>query len=133
MCDCELNRTTFCCYWYYLSVLTEISRYYCRDVWNVVLSMCADIVCFAQATDERVGARTNHSDLDSQLFYRVIEKTYSLHIAAMFAALYMFGGFPAVIWGGALRLVIVYHITWFVNSASHVWGNQAYNTGDLSR
>jgi fatty-acid desaturase len=28
-----------------------------------------------------------------------------------------------------VRLVVVYHITWFVNSAAHVWGNQTYNTG----
>jgi stearoyl-CoA desaturase (delta-9 desaturase) len=37
------------------------------------------------------------------------------------------------VWGGALRMVWVYHITWFVNSAAHVWGYQSYNTGDLSR
>lgn len=27
----------------------------------------------------------------------------------------------------------MYHITWAVNSASHLWGNQTYKTGDLSR
>ena len=27
----------------------------------------------------------------------------------------------------------VWHITWFVNSASHVWGTQPFRTGDLSR
>nr|DAD44951.1 TPA_asm: hypothetical protein HUJ06_003181 [Nelumbo nucifera] len=31
------------------------------------------------------------------------------------------------------RIVWVYHITWLVNSACHVWGQQAWNTGDLSR
>ena len=34
------------------------------------------------------------------------------------------GGFPAVVWGGALRMCWVWHITWFVNSASHCWGYQ---------
>lgn len=87
----------------------------------------------SKATEERVGARANKADLESQPFYRFLEKTYALHIAAMFGVLYALGGFPAVIWGGAVRLVIVYHITWFVNSASHCWGTQAYNTGDLSR
>ena len=43
------------------------------------------------------------------------------------------GGLPALVWGGALRAVWVYHVTWFVNSASHVWGSQAFNTGDQSR
>jgi len=36
-------------------------------------------------------------------------------------------------WLQAVRTVWVYHITWFVNSASHVWGTQSWNTGDLSR
>ena len=34
-----------------------------------------------------------------------------------------------MVWGGALRIAWVYHITWFVNSASHCWGYQSYNTG----
>ena len=27
----------------------------------------------------------------------------------------------------------MWHITWAVNSVSHVWGSQPFNTGDLSR
>lgn len=47
--------------------------------------------------------------------------------------LFALGGLPAVVWGGALRMVWVYHITWAVNSVTHVWGNVQYKTGDLSR
>ncbi|KAK9844052.1 hypothetical protein WJX81_003047 [Elliptochloris bilobata] len=86
-----------------------------------------------KATLERVGTRGNTSDLDCQPFYRFIERTYGLHVVAMFAALYALGGLPALVWGGALRCAWVYHITWFVNSASHVWGYQSYATGDQSR
>lgn len=86
-----------------------------------------------QATLERVGRRGNTTDLDVQPFYKFIQKTYTWHVVTMFAALYAVGGFPAVVWGGALRVAWVYHITWFVNSASHCWGTQTYNTGDLSR
>jgi stearoyl-CoA desaturase (delta-9 desaturase) len=32
------------------------------------------------------------------------------------------GGLPWVIWGIFLRLVLVYHSTWFVNSAAHAFG-----------
>ncbi|KAJ6395092.1 hypothetical protein OIU84_023905, partial [Salix udensis] len=32
-----------------------------------------------------------------------------------------------------VRIVLVFHITWLVNSVSHIWGKQAWNTGDLSR
>jgi fatty-acid desaturase len=38
-----------------------------------------------------------------------------------------------VIWGGALRTVIVWHVTWSVNSVAHVWGYQNYDTRDNSR
>jgi stearoyl-CoA desaturase (delta-9 desaturase) len=38
-----------------------------------------------------------------------------------------------VVWGVALRTVLVYHGTWFVNSASHTWGYQNYrDTGEKS-
>lgn len=76
-----------------------------------------------------MGVRGNTSDMDVQPFYRFIEKTYVWHVVASFVALYLAGGLPALVWGGALRAVWVYHVTWFVNSASHVWGNQVRITG----
>ena len=51
----------------------------------------------------------------------------------MCALLFALGGFPFVVWGMAVRCVWVYHVTWAVNSVSHVWGYQRYNTGDLSK
>jgi stearoyl-CoA desaturase (delta-9 desaturase) len=77
--------------------------------------------------------RKNAVDLESQWFYRWIRDTYAWHVVAQFGLLFALGGLPALVWGGALRIVWVYHVTWFVNSASHVWGSQTYNTGDLSR
>lgn len=85
------------------------------------------------ATLERVSNRTNAIDLETQPFYQWLQKTYPWHVLGQFLVLYLLGGFPAVVWGGALRMCWVYHITWFVNSASHCWGYQSYNTGDLSR
>lgn len=38
-----------------------------------------------------------------------------------------------LVWGMFLRLVYVYHITWFVNSATHIWGYRNYETSDNSR
>jgi len=43
------------------------------------------------------------------------------------------GGWALVLWGIPLRLVLVYHITWLVNSATHCWGSIAYPSGDGSR
>ncbi|PNW78440.1 hypothetical protein CHLRE_09g397250v5 [Chlamydomonas reinhardtii] len=85
------------------------------------------------ATMERVSNRSNADDLESQWYYRWLRDTYPFHVAAQLAVLFLVGGFPAVVWGGALRMCWVWHITWFVNSASHCWGYQDYNTGDLSK
>ena len=40
--------------------------------------------------------------------------------------LYLLGGITFVVWGIFLRLVVIYHITWLVNSAAHIWGYQTY-------
>ncbi|GJP82714.1 hypothetical protein CLOP_g16364 [Closterium sp. NIES-67] len=86
-----------------------------------------------EALNARLEGKNNIYDLTKDPFYQFIDKTYIWHIVASVVALYALGGFPFVAWGFALRLVWVYHITWFVNSASHVWGDQPWNTGDLSR
>lgn len=47
------------------------------------------------------------------------------------------GGWPMlisfVVWGMFVRLAFVMHSTWFVNSASHMWGYRNYQTTDDSR
>ncbi|MFW6032070.1 MAG: acyl-CoA desaturase [Phycisphaeraceae bacterium] len=55
----------------------------------------------------------------------------------LFAAGWAIGGWTLglswVVWGVALRTVLVFHATWFVNSASHTWGYQNYpHTGEHS-
>lgn len=87
----------------------------------------------SKATEDRVSDRSNVADLMKDPFYGHLQKHYSLHVAAQLALLFAFGGFPALVWGGALRCIWVYHITWFVNSATHCWGYQDYDCGDLSK
>jgi stearoyl-CoA desaturase (delta-9 desaturase) len=43
------------------------------------------------------------------------------------------GGWALVLWGIPLRLVLVYHLTWLVNSATHCWGEAVHESGDKSR
>ena len=38
-----------------------------------------------------------------------------------------------LVWGGAFRTVAEWHITWSVNSVTHVWGYRNYATPDVSR
>ncbi|XP_047341772.1 palmitoyl-monogalactosyldiacylglycerol delta-7 desaturase, chloroplastic [Impatiens glandulifera] len=82
---------------------------------------------------KRCGEVNNVSDLEKQGFYRFLKRTYVLHPLALAVLLYVLGGFPFIVWGMGVRVVWVYHITWLVNSACHVWGKQVWKTGDLSR
>ncbi|MBC1260487.1 acyl-CoA desaturase [Synechococcus sp. BSF8S] len=43
------------------------------------------------------------------------------------------GGWALVLWGIPLRLVVLYHCTWLVNSATHCWGYVTHASGDQSR
>eukprot|EP00798_Chlamydomonas_sp_ICE-L_P012766 gene12766-16017_t len=86
-----------------------------------------------EATLERVSNRTNAADLAAQPFYQHLSKYWLHHVVGSIAVLFAVGGLPALIWGGVVRMVWVWHVTWMVNSATHVWGKQEYNTGDLSR
>jgi len=42
-------------------------------------------------------------------------------------------GWSMVFWGLGVRMVYVLHVTWFVNSATHLWGYRNYETSDNSR
>lgn len=80
-------------------------------------------------------------DLLADPFMRQLDKTFLLwHVAsglALLAAGWLIWG-PAVgismlVYGLFLRLVWVLHVTWAVNSASHMWGYRNYDTPDDSR
>lgn len=40
---------------------------------------------------------------------------------------------PGVLWGGFVRMFVVHHVTWSVNSVCHVMGSRPYATEDESR
>jgi fatty-acid desaturase len=42
-------------------------------------------------------------------------------------------GLSLVLWGVFVRTVWVYHVTWLVNSATHVWGYKNFKTTDDSK
>ncbi len=45
----------------------------------------------------------------------------------------MHGFLGGMIYGGFLRVVIVHHATFLINSAAHTWGTQPYSTANSSR
>ena len=42
-------------------------------------------------------------------------------------------GMSMVAWGVGVRMMYVLHVTWFVNSATHIWGYRNYETTDDSK
>ena len=61
-------------------------------------------------------------DLKKDPYYRWLDKYPYIPSAIVGAALLGFGGLGMFLWGFCLRLICVYHFTWFVNSAAHKWG-----------
>ncbi|MFN4244362.1 MAG: acyl-CoA desaturase [Tepidisphaerales bacterium] len=43
------------------------------------------------------------------------------------------GFFSGMLWGGLVRLFLVHHVTWSINSACHLWGQRTYKSHDHSR
>ena len=43
------------------------------------------------------------------------------------------GVWTGLIWGGLIRIFLVHHVTWSVNSACHLWGRQPFKSDDESR
>lgn len=43
------------------------------------------------------------------------------------------GALLGFIWGGLVRILLVHHITWSINSVCHIWGSRPFNSHDHSR
>jgi stearoyl-CoA desaturase (delta-9 desaturase) len=43
------------------------------------------------------------------------------------------GAFLGFLWGGLVRVLLVHHVTWSINSVCHLWGSRPFRTEDHSR
>jgi stearoyl-CoA desaturase (delta-9 desaturase) len=43
------------------------------------------------------------------------------------------GALSALVWAGVVRMALLHHVTWSVNSLCHMFGKRAYRTADRSR
>lgn len=68
----------------------------------------------------------------------LLERFFWLPGMLLGVALYFLGewyggqGIAFVVWGIFVRTTMMYHATWFVNSASHAWGYRNFDTNDDS-
>ncbi|MCA9189605.1 MAG: fatty acid desaturase [Planctomycetales bacterium] len=80
-------------------------------------------------------------DLTSDPVLQLLDRTYIVwHLllaAGLFAIGYAVGGsslgWSYVVWGMFVRLIVVLHCTWFINSVTHVWGYKNFETTDDSK
>ncbi len=72
-------------------------------------------------------------DLARDPVHRFLNNTHGLYPILLGVLLYLWGGMPFLAWGLFARTVFVYHVTWFVNSATHKWGYRTYAVNDDSR
>ena len=91
-----------------------------------------------------IAYQTYSHDLLRDPFYRRLERDWRLpvliylaHAALFFLAGWAVGGVQLgaswLVWGVILRTVAVWHITWAVNSLTHVMGYRNYETPENSR
>ena len=85
----------------------------------------------ARPTDEQLVRYA--PDLYGQPFYRWLDRYRVWLQVALGLVLFALGGLPWVVWGIFVRLVVVYHITWLVNSAAHKHGYRSFATDDQSK
>src|SRR6185437_12182565 len=82
------------------------------------------------------------TDLSANHTLRLVSSLFPLWIALGLVIPAVLGGvitlswagvWTGLIWGGLVRVFLVHHVTWSVNSACHLWGFRPYRSGDESR
>lgn len=71
-------------------------------------------------------------DIADDPVYQFLHKNMVFLQVCLGLFLLWLGGWSFVVWGVFVRLVFVWHCTWFVNSATHKFGYRTYESGDRS-
>jgi stearoyl-CoA desaturase (delta-9 desaturase) len=73
------------------------------------------------------------SDLYRDPFYRWLNRNFLPLQIPVGVLLYVLGGWSFVIYGVFVRAVVLWHTTWFINSAAHLRGYRSFQLKDSSR
>jgi len=72
-------------------------------------------------------------DLAKHRFYTRLNDYHWVPTVVLSAILFTVGGIHLVLWGICLRVVVGLHVTWLINSGTHMWGTRRFVTRDDSR
>jgi stearoyl-CoA desaturase (delta-9 desaturase) len=62
-----------------------------------------------------------------------MSRTFLLWSAIGFVVPFLLGGWTGLLWGGLVRIFLLNHVTWSVNSVCHTFGRRMFDTTDLSK
>jgi stearoyl-CoA desaturase (delta-9 desaturase) len=91
---------------------------------------------------DRGSKRRYAPDLLADPTIRAVERTYFVWAIGGFVAAFAMGwaiggsltaGLTGLLWGGAVRVLVLHHVTFSINSLCHVFGRRAFKTSDESR
>jgi stearoyl-CoA desaturase (delta-9 desaturase) len=71
-------------------------------------------------------------DMLKDRFHVLISKYFYVPITLSGILLWAIFGWQVMLWGVFVRVVIGWHTTWLVNSATHIWGSRRFDTTDTS-
>jgi stearoyl-CoA desaturase (delta-9 desaturase) len=92
--------------------------------------------------DQRGGRARYAPDLLADPVIRFVDGTFLVWALAGLAATFGLGvaiggsvaaGLTGLLWGGAVRLFVLHHVTYSINSICHVFGRRQFRTADESR
>ena len=72
-------------------------------------------------------------DLARDSYYVWLSKYHWIPLTVVGITLFAFGGWSWLLWGAVLPATIGFHVTWMVNSVTHLWGTRRFSTNDDSR
>lgn len=62
-----------------------------------------------------------------------IDRTFLLWVALGLLIPFLIAGWQGLLWGGLVRIAVVNHVTWAVNSVCHTYGERPFDIKDESR
>ncbi|MBZ5674968.1 MAG: fatty acid desaturase [Acidobacteriia bacterium] len=72
-------------------------------------------------------------DLSKDRFLVWLSTYNYVPLLVLSALLLSFGGLPFLLWGVFFRVTMGLHVTWMVNSVTHIWGRRRFPTRDDSK
>jgi stearoyl-CoA desaturase (delta-9 desaturase) len=92
--------------------------------------------------DQRGSRQRYAPDLLADRGIRFVDRTFVLWVAAGLAVPFALGvaiggsvaaGLTGLLWGGVVRMLVLHHVTYSINSLCHFFGRRRFDTADESR